>query len=253
MYKLIRNFLTLGFAAAVAAAPLGAQDPGPEQPEKPDLWRILLDLTYSGASGNQDLVFFDGGFKVTRLETHVAEFEAAARARTGTQDGERVAESYQASLKADARPEERWSPFVFASAQRDRFKQLDLRTSAGGGVKYTFVRAEDTEASLSFAVLHSRDDFRPADLPTETDGRLSWRFKGYRELREGVVLENVSFYQPVWDTGSDYLLDSETTLGVQVFSMLAVKASYQFERDSTPPPDVVPNDQYVKLGIQLQL
>ena len=234
---------------AAASRPVGAQEAeGP-----PDLWKILMDLTYSGSAGNQNLSFLDGGLRVTRLEPDVAEFEANARARSGTDDGERVAESYLASLRADAFPEARWSPFVFASAERDRFKQLDLRSNAGGGVKYTFLRAEDTEVSLSLAALHNREDFRIPDEPTVTDARLSLRFKGAHELREGVRAENVSFYQPVYDQPDDYIMQSESIVAVQVLSILALTASYVYQRDSTPPAEVESDDHHVKLGIQLQL
>lgn len=245
----IRNALCRAVAALVAtAAPLCAQEPA-----EPDLWRVLFDATYSGSAGNQNLSFFDGGVRVTRLEPHVAELELNTRARTGTDDGTRVAESYTVALKADAMPEARVSPFVFGSAERDRFKLLDLRTNAGGGVKYTFLRAEDTEVSLSLAALHNREDFRIADAPVQTDGRLSLRFKGAHELREGVRVESVSFYQPVWDVFDDYQLQSENIVAVQMLSMLAVTASYVYQRDSTPPPDVRRDDHHVKLGIQLQL
>lgn len=223
-----------------------------EDEQRPDLWRVLVDVTYNGSSGNQNLSFFDGGFRVTRLETDVAEFELNARARTGTDNGDRVAESYRSSLKVDAFPEERWSPFAFASAERDRFRRLDLRTNTGGGVKYTFLRQEDSEVSVSLAVLHAREDFDGPESPA-VDGRLSWRLKGRHELRDGVVAEHMSFYQPVWDRADDYLLQSETVLAVQVFSLLAVTATYVYERDSTPPVDVLPDDHQVKVGIQLQL
>lgn len=239
--------------ALIAGAPGAVRAQETEPVDEPDLWSILLDATYSGSSGNQNLSFFDVGTRITRLETDIVELELAARGRSGTDDGVRVAESYMASLKADAMPEQRVSPFVFASAERDRFKQLDLRTNTGGGVKYTFLRAEDTEVSLSLAVLHNREDFRVADLPTQSDGRLSWRFKGGHELREGVRVENLTFYQPVWDSVDDYLMQSESMIAVQVFSMLALTTSYVYQRDSTPPPDVEPEDHHVRLGVQLQL
>ena len=248
---MLKSFRASACAAFLSFLPTVAL--GQTEEAGSDLWKLLVDATYSGSAGNQNLSFFDGGVRVTRLEPEAVEFELNARGRSGTEDGNRVAESYMASLKADAYPDERWSPFVFGSAERDRFKELDLRTNAGGGMKYTFLRAEDTEVSLSLALLHSREDLQRADLPTRTDGRFSLRFKGAHELREGVRVENVTFHQPVWDVFDDYLVQSENILAVQVFSMLAVTASYVYQRDSTPPPDVESDDHNLKLGIQLQL
>ena len=250
-----KSFRGFGVAMAVVLALLSPRMTRAQEAEsgEPDLWRLLMDIAYSGSAGNQNLSFFDGGVRVTRIEPGAVELELNARGRSGTDDGVRVAESYMTSLRADAFPEARWSPFVFGSAERDRFRQLDLRTNAGGGVKYTFVRAEDTEVSLSLAVLHNREDFRLADQPVQSDARLSWRFKGADELREGVRVENVSFYQPVGDAFDDYLLQSENILAVQVFSMIAVTASYVYQRDSTPPPEVESDDHHVKVGVQIQL
>lgn len=231
--------------------PAGGPQPEPE-PEI-DRWKVLLDFAFSGAQGNQDLAFFDGGFRLTHLQTELAEFELAARGRTGSEDGNQVAESYRGSLKVDAYPEADWSPFVFGSVERDRFRQLDLRSNLGGGVKHTFLRRPNTLASISVAVLHNREDFRPTELPTSSDGRLSWRFKGQHDFREGVRLENVTFYQPVWDAGGDYVLSSAVQLGVKLFSALAVTAAYEYERDSTPAPEVQPDDHYVKVGVQVQI
>lgn len=240
--------------AALMLIPIAGAGPARAQDAEPtDLWRVLLDLTYSGSAGNQNLSFLDGGLRVVRLEPGIAELEANARARSGTDDGERVAESYLASLRADAFPEARWSPFVFGSAERDRFKQLDLRTNAGGGVRYMFLRDENTEVSLSLAALHNREVFRIPNEPVVTDGRLNWRFKGAHEVREGVRVENVSFYQPVWNEAGDYIMQSESILAAQVLSMLAMTASYVYQRDSTPPADVESDDHHVKLGVQLQL
>lgn len=254
MLKPFRNRPVLGvLAAMLLLLPDAARSQETAPAEEPDLWKLLLDATYSGSAGNQNLSFFDGGVRLTRLEPDVVEMEMNARGRTGTDNDSTIAESYLLSLRADGFPSATISPFVFASGERDRFKQLDLRTNAGGGVKYTFLRAEDTEVSLSLAVLHSREDLRIPDAPTETDGRFSLRFKGAHELREGVRVENVSFYQPVWDVFDDYLAQSENILAVQVFSMVAVTASYVYQRDSTPPPDVESDDHHVKVGVQVQL
>jgi hypothetical protein len=90
-------------------------------------------------------------------------------------------------------------------------------------------------------------------VPSEQNARLSWRLKGERELTENVTLEHVTFYQPVWDTVDDYLLDAQTTARVRVSDAVALTISYIFERDSTPPPDVGRDDRLFTAGVSIDL
>ena len=56
-----------------------------------------------------------------------------------------------------------------------------------------------------------------------------------------------------WDVYDDYIAQSESVLAVQILSRLAITTSYVFQRDSTQPEEVAPDDHHVKLGVQLQL
>lgn len=252
--RMLRHVLLAVLLCAAAPVSALAQDGEAASDEAEiDRWKMLLDFSFSATRGNQDLTFVDGGVNITHLQTDAAEFALVLQARSGTDNGERVAESYRGSLDASLHPQQPWSPFAFGSLERDRFKQLDVRSNVGGGVKYTFLRDENSQASLSLGLLHSREDFRPPELPTSTDGRLSWRFKGSHTFPTGLLVQNTTFYQPVWDTGGDYVLSSITQAAVQVFSMLAITTAYEYERDSTPAPDVEPDDHFMKVGVQVQL
>src|SRR5690606_39872284 len=57
--------------------------------------------------------------------------------------------------------------FVFSSAERDRFKRLDLRSNGGGGLKYRFRSGGRGRASLSAAALYSYEDFTPSASRSE--------------------------------------------------------------------------------------
>jgi hypothetical protein len=242
---------------AVGAVPAaGLQD----AEEAEDRFETVLDLAFTTASGNQDITLLTTDLGFTHLNPEAFRLEAGAGARFGRSEGEKVAENYRAQADLAFTPEARWSPFLFTEAEHDPFRRLDLRTSAGAGARYRFCEAERGSASISGALLYSYENFAPdpelADslsVPSEQNARLSWRLKGERELTENVTLEHVTFYQPVWDTVDDYLLDAQTTARVRVSDAVALTISYIFERDSTPPPDVGRDDRLFTAGVSIDL
>jgi hypothetical protein len=59
------------------------------------------------------------------------------------------------------------------------------------------------------------------------------------------------FYQPVWDSLADYLIESRTSARVAVSERLALTTTLLYQRDSTPPPEVAPDDWSITIGLSL--
>jgi hypothetical protein len=245
--------------AALAVAPtsaVGAQDA--DAPE--DRYETVLDLAFTTTSGNQDITLLTTDLGFTHLNPNAFRLEAGAGARFGRSAGEKVAENYRGQVDLAFTPEGRWSPFLFADAEHDPFRRLDLRTNSGAGARYRFWEAEHGAASISAAVLYSYANFAPdPELPdslfveSEQDARVSWRVKGERDVTETLTLEHVTFYQPIWDTLDDYLFDSTTTARVRVSETIALTLSYLFQRDATPPPGVGRDDRLFTAGVSIEL
>lgn len=238
----------LGLLSTALAPDLRAQEAEAER------WRVVVDLGFNGASGNSSFAVLNTGFEVTHLQRDLAEFELGFQYRYGESEGDVIARNVQSSLKLDLNPNGVWSPFIFATAGRDRLRRLDLRSSGGAGAKYVLWRGEAGEASLSAAALYSYESYfltsTSAAPPTERTARWSWRFKGKRELGETVVVENVSFYQPVWDHASDYYVDVTSTAAVQMWEGIQLRVQHQYQHEETPPEDVVSDDNALTVGLR---
>ena len=240
----------------VAPFPLAAQEPeadaGPE--EAPDRWGAEVGFSLNSSGGNESLTVLIGEIGLTRLETEALELSLDGRFRYGRSEGEEVANSLRGGITADIWPSARWSPFVFATAERDRFKKLDLRLSGGTGLKRTFYQNDWDEVSLSAAVLYAYEDTDVdpefGDGITET-ARWSWRGRARRQIREGTRLEQIVFYQPAWNEFDDYLIEASSSARVALTRTLAFTAAALYERDSTPAPEVGPDDWSVALGLSL--
>lgn len=240
--------LTAALFLLVLTTPLAAQ----EEEEEAERWAGEVGLALNASGGNQQLTVLVTNVGLTRLETGRYEATIGSRFLYGRSEGEDVAQNLQGQAIVDLWPEDRWSPFVFATAESDPFKKLDARVNGGGGVKRTFWRDDWSEVSLSGAVLYSYENLEVAD--SLGDGvsqtvRWSWRGRTRKEFGEGRRLEQVVFYQPEWDDAGDYLLESQTSGRWALTRTLAFTTTLLYQRDSTPAPEVEPDDWSLAVGL----
>lgn len=234
-----------------AAGPIAAQDTLTTEKKAPDLWRTTVDLAFTGARGNEHFALFTAGGKFTRLETSRYELELDASIRYGRTTGRDIARNAKAGLKLDLDPKGRWSPFTSVTAERDALRKLDLRLQGGAGGIYTFVRQDSADVSVSAASLYDQES--QVDIGTRHTARWSLRLKGTKTFASGIKLEHTSFYQPLWNSPGDYLISARTTVSTRLTKRVALTFNYAFDRDSTPPPEVDPDDQVVTVGLRLEL
>jgi hypothetical protein len=231
----------------------------PQAESSPERWKVSAELSFTDQSGNKVLRLLTGGLKISHLQTDDFRLDTSLRTRYGKSDGELVAFSHNASIALDFRPESYWSPFMFADADRDELKRLDVRLSSGAGGKRTLYRADDgDETSLSLALLYSFERIAPqapeegepiASAKHSHQARWSLRGRSRFELRDGVTLSHTTFFQPLWDEMADYLLRSNTSLKVLLTERLALSVEYQIEREARPPEGIAPNDRLLTTGL----
>jgi hypothetical protein len=240
--------------AVAAAGPLLGPGLAAQADEPADRWSGDVGLSVNGSGGNERLTVVTTELGLSHMETSRYELGFRGRARYGRSEGEEVARSVRGSLNADFGPDQAWAPFLFASAEHDRFRRLDLRLNSGAGLKHTFWREGWSELSLSGAVLYWYENLMVPDTVgtgVTHSARWSWRGRARGQLRDGARVEQVVFFQPAWDRIGDYLLEAQTTARVALSASLALNSSFLFQRDSTPAPDVTPDDWAITIGLSL--
>jgi hypothetical protein len=235
-----------------AAPEPAAQEPAVQEPA--ERWGAEVGMSLNSSAGNERLTVLTSELGLTHLETTAYELSFRGRLRYGRSEGTEVARNVRVTLNADFWPGERWSPFVFGTGEHDPFRRLDVRLNSGAGIKRTFWRDGWSEVSLSGAVLYEYESLMVPDTVDSAGthaARWSWRGRGRHHVREGIRLEQVVFYQPAWDRPADYQLESHTRARVAVTERLSITASLLYQRDSTPPPDVVADDWAIAIGLSL--
>lgn len=216
---------------------------------------MSAELSYTDQSGNRQLRVLTGGINVSHLQKDAFRLDGSVQSRYGESENEVVARNHYASLAFDLHPEDTWSPFLFADAERDPFKRLDARASGGAGAKYTIFREENgtSRADASLALLYSYENRAAAGTePAPSDrhlARWSLRVRGNRQLTPGIELSHVSFVQPAWGQLADYLLRSETGAKILLMERLALSVEYQLNRNARPLEGVEPDDRLFKTGL----
>ncbi len=245
------RIIALLAALAFLATPLAAQD-------EPDRWGAETGLTLQASGGNENLNVFTATAGLSHLRTQVFEFSTDVRFRYG-QSGtgaERatVAENLRGNVSMDLWPAAGWSPFLFATAERDPIKKLQARLNGGAGAKRTFWQNGWNEVSVSGAVLYSYENLEVADSlgdGVSQTARWSWRVRGRKELTEGSRIEQTIFFQPAWDELEDYQLEAITKIRFALNKTMSFTMDIVYQRDNTPAPEVGPDDYSIAVGLSV--
>jgi hypothetical protein len=241
------------FFGTLSPAALGAQET-----DDPDRWGAEVGFSLNSSGGNEQLTVLLTQIGITHLETESYEANVGGRFRYGRSEGVEVAQNLRGNLSVDLWPKAGWSPFVFATAENDPFRRLDVRLNSGGGVKRTFWQAGWSEVSLSGAVLYSYEQLELDESQIAADpladgisqtALWSWRGRARKEFGEGRRFEQVMFYQPEWDDAGDYMLESQTSGRWSLTRSLAFTTTFLYERDSTPAQGVAADDWSLAVGL----
>jgi hypothetical protein len=215
----------------------------------PDRWAVVSDLGLNAARGNSKYTMLSTGLRVTHLVKKDFELDWATALTYGESDVTVIARRMSTALKGDYRPTATWSPFAFASVERDRIRKIDALANAGAGAKWTFFRNAAGTGSLSAAGVYSHKDVI-ADT-TQKAWRLSLRPKVAQKFVNGYSIEQVTFYQPELGNPGDYNVDAVTRLGYSPSRAATLYVQYTYRDDSRPPSGVKREDQLMLAGVKL--
>lgn len=218
----------------------------------PDRWAAAVDFGFNASTGNTRLMLLTTGFRLRHRETENFKLEWGVSYRYGESRGVVVARSIQTNVSFDFNPKAQWSPYAFATVERDPFRRLDLRSNTGSGVTHSFHRGASGDFSVSAAALYSHEGFTIASQPDRDDARWNVQTRGSQKIGNTVRVENSFFYKPVWNERTDYNIQSVTKLSSKITQHLAMTLSHEYLKDSTPPEGVRQEDQRVQAGLTFE-
>ena len=151
-------------------------------------------------------------------------------------------------LKYDRFLTPKWYAYVNGSGERDRFKDIDLRTIAGAGSGYQFIDTDLTNLSLEGGLSYVRTDFDAA--PDEDYPAFRWALKFEHYLFRSKVQ---FFHQHETLVGIDdpekVLVRSITGLRMPIADKIHTALQYNVDWENEPAPGRVRTDTAVLLTI----
>ncbi len=221
----------IALALVTAAAQLSAQSSAEQK-----RWSGTAQLNGSLLFGETEQRAFGTRTSLSRADS-VLEFSGSLQTLYGEAsliDAPRrvVKRLWLGSLTADWHPEARWSPFLLATIESSLEKRLARRYNTGVGVKYTAFRTDDTDVSLSVALLDERVTPDSAGAVSSRLTRWSSRVRVRRSFSERTRFSHITFWRPSATAIDRFVVQSSTELAVGLSRRTALTVSFLDNYDS---------------------
>jgi len=172
----------------------------------------------------------------------------SGKANRVTDSGQKTASNWLAGGDYDRFISEDRFLYLRASAERDRFKDVELRSALGGGYGVQLIEDERTKASLRGGLDYVVVD-RIAN-PNERYPALGWGVKASHKFN-GAGSEVFHEHDGFWNLRDreHVTIRSRTGLRVPLVSNLTATLQVNFDWDRKPADDLKPADTTVVLGL----
>lgn len=216
---------------------------------RPDTWRHAGSVSASAqdSSGNTETQDYQVDFKISARKenirhTVIGEYFQQRQADIKTQDNRKL--EYQ----ADYFVSDKWFVKGVGSLQRNVFQDLSSRKLVGGGIGYQFFDTEFIQLSVDTGLswveeVYSNDTDRNA-LAFRENTDFSYRLN-----RFGLRFFHRHTFLHVFDSSSDWRVDSETGFKMPVLGRLNAQAKLRFNYVNIPADDVDSLDRTWLFGL----
>lgn len=200
--------------------------------DKKSNWNIGLDTGFNYFFGTVELLQFMFQSDIVHRSKKY-EFSFNNMLWYGFSDDKRTVNHGSEGIKFDYLPLSTWSPFIFIEHEYDEFRKIRDRTKSGSGLKFTFIRNEKINISLSEAFLYEYENNRARGITKIV--RSSERFKAEAKVNDAVSLFFILFHQPNFESFiDDYRIIERIWISVTLTNRLSLKFAFNFEYDNKP-------------------
>jgi len=222
-------------------------NPRPEESGRGVTYKGRLALAASATRGNSpsSSLHGEGEFKARAKDYR---YGLAARADQAKDNGQTVTSNWRASGHYDHFLAPKRFVYGRGSAERDRFRDIRLRTTAGGGYGWQLYETDRTQLAIrggadAVSVKHN-------DGSSESYPAMGWGLQYSHRLRERRV-ELFHNQEGFWNLRhtEQVTLHTSTGLRVPLSSGMTANAQLDLDWERTPPPGVKAVDTTWLLGL----
>jgi putative salt-induced outer membrane protein YdiY len=209
----------------------------PRPPLRMDL-RINFGLNITDGNTNTQNIYGEGEF-VARTDKN--RYTIGAIYSRSEDENVKTEDSAIGYMKYDHFFTKKWYGYANATAEKDEFKDLDLRTSLGIGAGYQFIESERTNLSLELGPSYVNEDYIVAEDNSYIAGRWGLKFEYY------ILPKSLQYflYHTGWQSleeSEDLTLYTQTGFRIPLYKRLNLTAQFNWEYDKSPSPGKEKND-----------
>lgn len=216
-------------------------------PPPPVAWHGSIVAAYSKTTGNTENM--TGLLKADakrRTEKDRLTFGALWRYRE--EEGELAERNTSFLGKYDFFVSEKLYTYGNLRLDNDKFKDLRLRTSVGGGLGYQFVETKRADFSAETGLSYVHESYYEADDEDFVAWRAAYAFDYWLIQDLLRFLHNLEWLQSLDET-DDWLVNTDATLRLKISDRWSANGSVIYTYDNVVPPGTEKEDVIYALGL----
>lgn len=224
--------------ATVFLSDITGINPTPEPPVRIGA-RVNAGLGMTDGNTNNQSIYFDGQFTARTQKNKVSILGEYNREES---DGNTTANHMLGSLKYDHFFYDKWYGYAKTSAEKDDFKDLNLRTDIGAGPGYQIFESDLLNLGLEGGLSYVNEDFINAEDNKYLAGRWAFDYDQYFYAKLFQLFLYSEGFIDTEDTGNTWV---RTRTGVRIpfYKNLNLTAQYNLDWDNQPADDKEKTDQ----------
>jgi putative salt-induced outer membrane protein YdiY len=228
-------------SARFTLADVKAIHPGDKIPAKEFKWSGRANVGYSKTSGNTDTEAYNvNGEALGRGERDriklSGEYLRESSSGTDTADNSRLAAQYDRFFT------KRWFGYLQASAERDDFEDLNLRTTIGAGAGYQIIDTEITKLSAEAGPTYVNEDYETTADRDFVSARWAINFTTSVYDKFADLFHNQEGLMSL-DNTSDVRVQTRQGVRVPIRGGFNVTAQFNLDYDNEPAPGTGKTDK----------
>ncbi len=228
-----------------AVAGIGAIPPsGPP----PLVWHGNALAAGTRVRGNTDTDSYSLGGRIVGEQKAIHRITGYATLNRELNDGSLTKEQYLLGAKYDRFFTAQWYGYAAADFEKDKFKDLDLRSIFSAGVGYQFFNTDDLKVSLEGGLSYTDERFDTAS--DDSYAGFNWGFNWEQKLLDG-GLDFFHRHRGIkgFDTASNVIVSAQTGFRFPLLAGLNATVEWDLDYDNDPPKGVKEADHTYKVGV----
>jgi putative salt-induced outer membrane protein YdiY len=213
-------------------AEVKAINPQPQVTEPPVKLKGRINVGLTSTRGNTETEnhHFDGEFVARTVKNR---YTLGAELNKAEDDGEKTVDNIRGYAKYDHFLTEKWFLYSSASAEKDEFKDLNLRTDFGIGVGYQFFETPMMNLSLEAGLTYVNEDYEEGEDNDYPAGRWAVNFDRYFFEKAFQFFHFHEGFVGLEDT-DDLFIRSRTGIKLPIYKKFKATAQYNYDWEKSP-------------------